>query len=492
MIQKILIAVVLSFVFLTALGQEADKRGWEVTPPKPYQGKLNSLALLNIRNAELDTVIEGLQSPWAMEFVNPDELLMTEFAGRLLRVNLKTGEKTVISGVPVVANDRQQTGLLDVELHPDFENNQRLYLSYSQADPDSGKYYLTAVATALLKDDALEELEVIVEAGPHGWSPSNFGGALEFDNSGHLYVSIGDRSEVGFVQDPARFEGKILRMNDDGSAPADNPFADVAATRGLVYALGVRNPQGLYFDWVSGRLFESEHGPKGGDEVNVIEAGANYGWPDVSYGLNYTWQPFPHGTHKEGTQQPLYHYLPSRGISSIEMYRGDMFPEWDGDLLVAALRGHNLSRLDLDGDVVRSETPFLNEVNRRIRDLKVAEDGSIYILAEQEPDNPTGGVLLRLHRSAAEPIVEAPTAGKDVYEMVCAGCHDVGAADAPRLGVQEDWLEILRQPRSLTLERTLEGYQGMPARGLCYICNDQHLESALDYMLEQSSEKPAN
>ncbi len=488
MTRNLLISVTLMIISMSVASQNENRKGWEVTPPKDYQGQLNSLALLNIRNAELDTVVDGLNSPWALEFLNDNELLITEFAGKLLRLNLETGGKTYISGVPRVANDRQQTGLLDVELHPDFQDNRRLYLSYSSADEASGRYYLTAVATAVLKQDSLEELEVILEAGPHGWSPSNFGGAMEFDGDGFLYVSIGDRSEVGFVQDPARFEGKILRMRDDGSAPEDNPFAGEKATLGLVYALGVRNPQGLYFDAESGRLFEAEHGPKGGDEVNVIEAGANYGWPEVSHGLNYTWQPFPHGTHKEGSKPPLFYYLPSRGVSSIEMYRGAMFPEWEGDLLVAALRGHNLSRLDLDGDVIRSESPFLTEPGRRIRDLKVAGDGSIYILAESKPDDPSGGVLLRLHRSEAEDVSEAPASGEDVYRMVCAGCHDIGAANAPRLGSREDWAEILEQPMQLTLQRTLEGYGGMPARGLCHICTDEHLESALDFMLEQVGE----
>lgn len=475
----------LAAIFIMPLqAQEADKAGWQLTPPEPYQGKLNSLALLNIRGAELDTVADRFESPWAFEFINDREVLITEFAGRLVRLDLESSARIVVSGVPKVANDRQQTGLLDIELHPDFAANQRLYLSYSSPDDASGKYYLTAVATAVLAENTLTELEVLLEAGPHGWSPSNFGGAMEFDAEGYLYVSIGDRSEVGFVQDPARFEGKILRMNDDGSTPGDNPFVDVAETRGLVWALGVRNAQGLHFDRESGRLFEAEHGPMGGDEVNIIEKGANYGWPDVSHGLNYSWKPFEQGTHKAGTRQPIFYYLPSRAVSSIEMYRGGMFPEWDGDLLVGALRAHNLSRLDLDGDVIRSETPFLGEINRRIRDLKVAADGSIYILAEGSPGDETGGVLYRLHRTDTGPVDEPPTPGRDVYEMVCAGCHDTGAAESPRLGVREDWIDILEQGKALTLKRTLEGYGGMPARGLCHICSDAHIESALDYMLE--------
>ena len=444
-----------------------------------YQGKLSSLSAVNVRDAQLEEIVSGLNKPRAFEFLDEKEIILTEIGGTLKRLDLTTGATTEIGGLPDIAASHDQTGLLDVALHPEYTDNGRIYFSYSMADEATGKYFLTAVSTAILNGNQLEDVHQILAAAPFGWSPSNFGGALEFDADGYLFVSVGDRSEHQYSQHGDRLEGKLLRLNDDGSVPGDNPFVGDDSVDDRIYAIGVRNAQGLYFDQQTGQLFESEHGPLGGDEVNVITAGANYGWPDITYGKNYTTANIGVGTHSEGMQQPLFYYLPSEAISPLTMYRGSMFPEWEGDLLVGTLKGKHISKLDLDGGVIRSEYPILNELNARIRDIKVASDGSVYILVQT-------GVLYRLYREPAGEFVAPPAEGQQVYEMVCAGCHDAGAGEAPQLGSVSDWQDIRQQPFQVTLQHTINGYNDMPERGLCGICADEHLEAAVKYMLDQA------
>ena len=443
-----------------------------------YLGKLPSLASLNIRDAILEEVYSGLTKPWAMEFLSDDELLITEIDGKLFRYQISSKKLTEISGLPEIATEQLQTGLLDVEIHPDFESNQKIYFSYVISDEKTRKYYLTVVARAILQANALVEVQEIVRSGPFGWSPSNFGGALEFDTEGYLYISIGDRSEHQLAQMGDRLEGKILRLHDDGSVPDDNPFVDDSNIDNRIYAFGVRNPQGLHFDETYGQLFESDHGPMGGDEVNIIEAGRNYGWPIATYGKNYTSASIGEGSHKKGMEQPLFYYVPSEALSPITVYRGEMFDDWDGHILVGVLRGKHISKLDIDDRVIRSEYPFLNEIRDRIRDVKVASDGSIYVLAQK-------GSIYRLFRPPATEFQQEPTRGEQVYQMACAGCHDVGADNAPKLGVADDWKKIMKQPLNRTYKHTIEGYKSMPERGLCNICSDEHLRITVDYMLEQ-------
>lgn len=458
---------------------KAETMGLQLGVSPVYEGRLVSLAKLNIRDAKLEEVISGLQEPRAFEFLNDHELLITEIGGSLKHFDFQSRQLSTVSGLPKIATGHNQTGLFDIEIHPNFASNRRIYFSYSINDEQTGKYFTTAVSTAVLKDGQLYQLRQILVAKPFGWSPSNFGGVLEFDSDGYLYVSIGDRSEHEYSQLGKRLEGKLLRLNDDGSVPADNPFVDDEAIDDRIYAFGIRNAQGLHFDTQTGLLFEAEHGPLGGDEVNVMKAGANYGWPTITYGKNYTTASIGVGTHAQGFEQPLFYYLPSEAISPLVMYRGDMFPEWEGDLLVGALKGKHISKLDYDKGIIRSEYPILNEINARIRDIKVASDGSIYVLAQT-------GFLYRLYREPTRESEELSVEGERVYRMVCAGCHDFGAYDAPRLGVGNDWKTIIEQPAELTLQRTIDGYNNMPERGLCGICSDEHLETAIKYMLEQA------
>ncbi len=474
--------------------------GPNVAVPDDAQGSaVPTVRLLNVENALLESVFSDLDAPWSFEFLGDSEVLVTEIRGRLVRVDLETGERFEIAGLPKIATDKAQTGLLDLALHPDFGDNRRIYFSYVEADP-GGNYYAPVVDTAILDEDRLTQRERLVTAEPYAWSPSNFGGVMEFDDDGFLFISIGDRSEPATAQIGHLLHGKILRLNDDGSVPSDNPFVGDPEIDDRIWALGVRNPQGLHFDSASGRLYEAEHGPEGGDEVNIVERGANYGWPEVSYGRNYPVDVLPEQaeanpliafhlatspsmevgtvTQRPGTEQPLFYYLPSIAPSQLTVVRGPMFPEWDGDILVAALKAKFVSKLDLADVHVRSEFEMLRELRSRVRDIEVADDGSIWILTQT-----TG--LHRLYRTEAEK-TEAITAehpGAAVYNAVCKNCHLAGAADAPRIDRPADWEATLALPREEVYRRVLEGYEAMPERGACYRCSDEILIEATDYML---------
>lgn len=462
-----------------ANGQANVAKDLKLGQSPDYDGAYASLAALNVRDAQVQEVLNGLELPWAFEFLSDSEVIVTERLGALRRVNLKTGEALRISGLPAIAANQEQTGLLDVEVHPDFATNGRVYFSYTASDDESGRYYLTKVATAVLQDQTLVDLKEILAAGPISWSPSNFGGALEFDDKGFLYISVGDRSERSLSQQPKRLQGKILRLHDDGHTPKDNPFVDDPDVDDRIYALGVRNPQGLHFDAKSSLLIETEHGPMGGDEVNVIQAGGNYGWPTITYGKDYTTASIGEGTHKSGLLQPVFYFLPSSAISPVVMYRGTMFPEWDGDILIGALKSRHLAKLDFDQGVIRSSYPLLPELKARIRDVKVATDGSIYFLAQS-------GSLFRIFRNPESDanLARPDVPGEAIYGLVCAGCHDTGSYGAPVPKNSAQWVRILQQPVEETYRRTIEGVGAMPSRGLCEICDDDLIKATVDYMLK--------
>jgi glucose/arabinose dehydrogenase len=490
-----------------SMPQQSPAQGDASTKPTQFLDQAPpSVAALNIPGARLQHLADGLEYAWAFEFIDADTIVVTEKDARMSLLDLTTGQLQQVDGLPEIAISKVQTGLLDVLLHPQFANNRRLYFSYV-AEDDSGRYFTTVVATAILQGHTLTNLEEVVALQPYGWSPSNFGGALAFDSKGYLFVCIGDRSEQMIAQNGLSLAGKILRLHDDGSLPADNPFIADDAVDSRIYALGVRNPQGLHFDIESGLLIESEHGPMGGDEINLISAGNNYGWPLISYGQNYTMEGIglsprqadndmtrlhflahPEaqlgvGVTMPGMQQPLYYYLPSRATSPILMYRGDMFPEWDGDLLVGMLRGQHISKLDFSiaDNRIRSEHAMLSELKDRIRDIKVAADGAVVVLTQSK------GLwrLYRDHDASSDTAVDTSNPGQIVYRNVCAGCHDAGVAGAPSIADGSAWLRILEQDIATTYAHTLNGYGNMPSRGLCNLCSDEQVMAAVDYMLQQ-------
>ena len=446
--------------------------------PAPYCGDLPSLAAVNVREAKLEKVAEGFKFPWAFEFINDKELLLTEFSGHLKRVDIETGKSVDIAGLPEIETGRGQAGLLDVALHPQFGGNGLIYFSYAISDGD-GRSAL-AVARGMLRNDQLTGVEPIFVALPFGKSNSNFGGALMFDEAGHLFITTGDRSVRSHSQHPGLLTGKVIRLNADGSIPDDNPFAGQGdAVDPAIYALGVRNPQGLVLDTATGTIYETEHGPMGGDEVNIIAAGKNYGWPIITYGANYTYISIGEGTEKAGLEQPLYYYLPSIAVSPIAIYRGEMFPEWEGDLLVGALKGSAISKLDLVDGRIQSEYTILGELNARIRDIKIATDSSIWILLEN-------GSIYRLSREASP--IEAARAvgsrdGEYIYLTVCSTCHSQNTPGVPQISNSSDWAERLKKERKELYSNSINGFNAMPEKGFCEDCTEKEVIRAVNFII---------
>jgi len=327
---------------------------------------------------KLDTIVKGLEIPWGIDFLPSGDILVTDRNGNFYRQQ-EGAEKVLIKGTPKVHYDGQG-GLLDVKVHPDFASNQTIYISYSK--PNNRKETNTAVMMARLVNDKLVDQKIIMDATPYTDQKYHFGSRLEFDKEGHLYVTIGDRANRdGNPQDLSKYPGKIHRFNADGSIPADNPFVDTEGAIPSIWSYGHRNPQGLVFDQTTGTMWESEHAPRGGDEINIIKKGKNYGWRDISYGINYNGTVFTNTTHKDGMEQPEFYYMPSTGTCGLAMVTGEKYPAWTGDLLAGSLRFRYISRLKMDGQKVVGEERLLENIGR-LRDIKMGDDGYVYFTVE--------------------------------------------------------------------------------------------------------------
>lgn len=326
------------------------------------------------------TVTEGLEYPWGLAFLPDGRMLVTERPGRLRLVDADGRlHPQPVSGVPAVAAVGQG-GLLDVALHPDFARNRWIYLSYA-AQGEGG--YGTEVVRARLEGQSLRDLKVVFSMRPKTTAGHHFGSRLVFDRQGYLYITLGDRGEMARAQRLDDHAGSVIRLHDDGRVPADNPFVALPNALPEKFTLGNRNIQGAALHPATGALWAHEHGPQGGDEINVIRAGVNYGWPVATYGRNYgSGTPIGEGTHMAGTVQPLLQWTPSIAPSGMAFYRGDKFPAWRGNLFVGALRGQMLVRLELDGErIVREERLLENKVGR-IRDVRNGPDGYLYLLID--------------------------------------------------------------------------------------------------------------
>jgi aldose sugar dehydrogenase len=324
-------------------------------------------------------VATGLEHPWGMAFLPGEDVLITERAGRLRIVRDGALDPEPIAGVPPVYASGQG-GLLDVALDPDFAANQVIYLSYA-AEGDGGNS--TRVARARLRDGRLEDLEVIFMAEPLVRSSKHFGSRFVFDRDGYLFFTIGERGQGDRAQDLGDHNGSVIRLHPDGSVPEDNPLVGVAAARAEIFSYGHRNAQGLAIHPETGIPWLHEHGARGGDEVNVVRPGVNYGWPVITYGIDYSGAPIGEGTHKEGMAQPIHYWVPSIAPSGMAFYDGEAFPEWRGDLFVGALRSELLARLELDGERVVAEERLLEGALGRIRDVEVGPDGYLYLLTDE-------------------------------------------------------------------------------------------------------------
>ena len=354
---------------------------------------------------EVVTVVDGLRNPWGMSWLPNGDMLVTERGGTLRIV--RDGEllPDPVSGVPEV-RALSQGGLHDVVPHPDFASNQMLFISYAKADGDMGT---TALSTARLVDDALVDVEEIFEAKAWNDRPGHFGARIAISDDGYLFMSVGDRmaglgGPTGFMEDvenhPAQdltnHQGTIIRLNLDGSVPDDNPFVGRDDALPEIWSYGHRHPQGLAFHPQTGELWSNEHGPQGGDELNVIKRGANYGWPVIGYGANYTLGTELHrGREQEGMEQPAAFWVPSIGISGLAIYNGDQFPNWQGNAFVGGLSGNyrRLVRLSLNGETVTSREPLLVG-DYRIRDVREGPDGYLYLAVDNIFGQPTPIVRL--------------------------------------------------------------------------------------------------
>lgn len=326
-----------------------------------------------------ELIIDEIQVPWGMAFLPDGSMLVTEISGDL--IHFKDGKKTMISNVPEVYK-RGQGGLLDVALHPDYDSNGWIYISYS-SDKGDDKGGHTALMRAKLKGDALVENELLYKATPNTTKGQHFGSRIEFDNEGYLYLTIGERgARDENPQDITRDGGAVYRFNDDGSIPQDNPFVGKDGAKEGIYSYGHRNPQGMDKHPKTGEIWVHEHGPRGGDEINVIEKGANYGWPKVTYGINYSGTEITDKTQMEGMTQPIHYWVPSIAPSGMTFVSTDAYgSDWNGSLLVGSLKFQYLERLAMDGKKVTAREKLMDGMGR-VRDVKQGPDGMIYVGVE--------------------------------------------------------------------------------------------------------------
>lgn len=326
----------------------------------------------------VETVAEGFDHPWGVAFLPDGRMLVTERPGRLTIVDPVTGERAPVMGVPDVV-DGGQGGLLDVALHPAFAQNGWVYLSYTAGSDGLS----THVGRGTLQGDTLAEFQLLFRATPGGAGSEHFGGRLAFDRGGYLFLTLGDRHERQRAQNLADHNGSVIRLQDDGSVPVDNPFVGRDGVEMAIYSYGHRNVQGVAIHPQSDQVWVSEHGPQGGDEINALMPGRNYGWPVITYGEEYGGGAIG-PTHQQGMEQPVYHWTPAVAPSGMAFYTGDAFSAWKGDLFVAGLAGQSLVRLTLSGTQVTGEQRLLSDREQRFRDIEQGPDGFLYLLVDAD------------------------------------------------------------------------------------------------------------
>ena len=320
-----------------------------------------------------------LDQPWGLAFLPDGRMLVTEKDGNLRTVSRSGKVSSALHGLPRIRS-YGQGGLLDVALHPNFARNRLVYLTHV---PPTGDGVNTAVSRGRLADAGLEGFETIFTARPGTGAGQHFGSRMVFGADGKLYLTIGDRGRRSNAQDLGLHAGSVLRLNDAGTVPDDNPFVGRSGAQPEIWTWGHRNPQGLAIDRATGRIWSHEHGPRGGDEINVIKRGVNYGWPVITYGRNYSGSVITDETERPGMAQPKTYWVPSIAPSGLAFYDGDKFPRWRGNLFVGALRGQLLVRVKLDGESVVAKERLLTHFGNRIRDVRVGPNGNLYLLLDE-------------------------------------------------------------------------------------------------------------
>lgn len=327
---------------------------------------------------EYEMVVPDLQIAWGMDFLPDGSILITEKEGDL--IHFKDGQKHKVQGAPEVYN-RGQGGFLDVAVGPNYASDGWIYFTYS-SEAGEGEGGNTELMRAKLENNQLTNKEVLYKATPNTTRGQHFGSRIDFDKEGHLYFSVGDRGDRDVnPQDVTRDGGKVYRLNLDGSIPQDNPFVGRANAKEAIFSYGHRNPQGMIFNPETGEIWVHEHGPQGGDEINVVKKGANYGWPLVSYGINYDGTSFTDETTGPNFEDPIYYWVPSIAPSGFVFVTSDKYPELKGDLLVGSLKFQYVEHLTLDGKKVTAREKLLEQVGR-VRDIVQSPDGDIYVSVE--------------------------------------------------------------------------------------------------------------
>ncbi len=342
---------------------------------------LSSLVFSSVAYSETDFTLKplakNLGTPWGMAFIDDDKMLISEREGHLKRLNIRTGEIAIITGLPEIKVEGQG-GLFDVAIPPNFADSSWIYFSYNKDVKGQGA---TTLARAKLNDTTLTDWQDLLVTQSRSGKEVHYGGRITFDNNGHLFLSVGERGVRENAQDLKTHAGSILRLNLDGSIPSDNPFINHNTALAEIWSYGHRNPQGLFFNPDTGQLWESEHGPRGGDEINLIEAGKNYGWATISFGKEY-WAPLAVGeaTEKAGMEQPIHVYIPSIAPSNLIQYTGSAFSDWQGNFLLGSMAYEHINRIEIDTEQnVLNEDRLMNEPQLRIRNIIEDMTGRLYV-----------------------------------------------------------------------------------------------------------------
>ncbi|MCB0460504.1 MAG: PQQ-dependent sugar dehydrogenase [Flavobacteriaceae bacterium] len=344
---------------------------------QPYESSVKANSV-DKSSYTTELIMKEASIPWGMAFLPDQSLLVTDKNGKMYHYS--KGSVQEIKGVPEVYVTGQG-GLLDVEIHPNFKENSWVYLTYSSQSGE-GEGSNTALLRAKLVNNTLTDKKVLYKASPNSSKGHHFGSRIEFDDKGYLYFTIGDRGDRDInPQDLAKDGGKVYRLHDDGSIPTDNPFISESGAKKAIYSYGHRNPQGLIKNPYTGEIWEHEHGPKGGDEINIIKPGKNYGWPVISYGINYDGTTFTDITAREGMVQPLFYWVPSIAPCGMTFVTSDKYPNWKGNLLVGSLSIQYLERLVLQNNKVVKRERLLDKMGR-IRNVLQGPDGYIYVAVE--------------------------------------------------------------------------------------------------------------
>jgi glucose/arabinose dehydrogenase len=372
---------ILSLLFLAFLMMQCNDKQSQQTPT--FKG---DVITTDKQKFGIDTLAEGLENPWGIAFLPDGRMLVTERKGEIRIIENGKLIDSKVDNVPSVFA-KGQGGLLDITLHPDYASNGWIYLTYSKPGEDGTS--ATTLTRTKITGNAFTETEELFSALPFTNSDYHFGSRIVFDKKGHVFISSGERGTKPNSQDLSNHLGKVIRLNEDGTVPSDNPFVNTPNAKPEIWSYGHRNPQGLFYDTTTDTFYEVEHGPKGGDELNIVQPGNNYGWPVITYGIDYDGSIISDLTEKEGMEQPIHYWVPSIATCGMTKLKGDKYPGWKENIFVGALAATHVARVELqDGNVVATEK-ILDKVGR-VRAVSEGPDGYLYVVTEAP------GYVLRL------------------------------------------------------------------------------------------------